>query len=90
MSKYRRYQMLKKCYPNCCILFLEKEKLKALGIDKEIIKSFKNIQSFINKRKVSYLIVENLEIVELNKVDFNKYCYYFYYCEIKLILDTFI
>lgn len=76
MSEYNRYKILKRCFNNYCIIFVNNN---SYGIDKELIK--------IKDKNISYIIVDNLTIVKLYKSINNQYSRYFYYYGIKKILD---
>lgn len=74
-----RYEIIKKLYPDYLILFKEKEKIKYMGIDKDIIEYFK-----LDKLKyVNKIILNNLDIEEINSYDNN--LYNIYYIKIKII-----
>ena len=74
-----RYEIIKKIYPNYLILFKEKEKIKYMVIDKDIVDYFK----IKNIKNVNKIILNNLDIEEIINYDNN--LYNIYYIKIKLI-----
>lgn len=74
-----RYEVIKKIYPDYLILFKEKDKIKCIGIDKEIITQFKlNNLNCVNK-----IILNNLDIEE--KISYDNNLYNVYYIKVKII-----
>lgn len=72
-----RYIILKKLYPNYLVLIKTKNKTKlfkykyeTLGIDKKIFKYLKG--KYLNQN-VNYIILENLEIIEIKTFVNNQY-----------------
>ena len=81
MSRYNRYKFLKKYYSHFCIVFLDKVNI---GIDSIIVNN-----EDLKIGDISYIIIDNLNIVKIFKADNNKYEKYFYYYGIKKILKVF-
>lgn len=74
-----RYFVLKKIYPDYLIFFLKKGEIKCIGETKLIVDIFGNdIKKFVN-----YLVINNLEIVEIKKYTNNLYD--LYYCKASMI-----
>ena len=74
-----RVEILRKLYPNCLILVKYKDKIKFVGIDKNIIDTF----GYENLKNVNKIILDNLEIVKYITYDNN--LYEEYYLKTKLI-----
>ena len=74
-----RYLILKSVYPNYLIFFKKKDDIKYIGETKLIIDTF----GLNVKKKVNYLIIENLDIIEIK--NHNNNLYDIYYCKAFLI-----
>ena len=74
-----RYEIIKKMYPNYLILFKVKDKIKYIGIDKDIIDYFK----LDNLKYVNKIVLNNLDIEKIEEYDNN--LYNTYYIKLKLI-----
>lgn len=73
-----RYVIIKKIYPDYLILFKEKENIKYVGIDKEIMKYFK----LDNLKNVNKILLNNLDIEE--KEEYTNNLYDIYYIKVKI------
>ena len=82
MGKIIRFKILKKKYPNLCILFQDKKYMTTYSFEKEIGTTEKELI----KKSVSYLIIDNLSIIKINKFQNNSYCVLLYRKMIKNIL----
>ena len=71
-----RVEVIKKLYPNYLILVKSQDKLKLIGIDKLIADTF-------GLENVNKLILDNLDIINIQKYDNN--LYELYYLKIRLI-----
>ncbi len=71
-----RVEIIKKLYPNYLILVKSQDKLKLIGIDKLIADTF-------GLENVNKLILDNLDIINIQKYDNN--LYELYYLKIRLI-----
>ena len=85
MSGYNRYKILKKCFNNNCILFINKDCFNSYDIDRKII--INNKEKYLENKNISYIIVDNLTIIKIYNACNNLYDKYFYYYGIKEILD---
>lgn len=74
-----RYVIIKKIYPDYLILFKEKENIKYVGIDKEIMKYFKQD----NLKNVNKILLNNLNIED--KEEYTNNLYDIYYIKAKII-----
>lgn len=83
MSKYYRYNFLKKYYPDYIIFITNKNKLITYDYDLKIVKLFN--YKLLN---INYIILDNIDIIKKidNKID-NKIHNYFYYFKITLLID---
>ena len=89
MSKVTRYKMLKRKYSEYCILFIDNKtgNFSSCGIDEKIVALSKyELEFFLGRRKIAYIIVDNLVIVK--KVDFvdNHYSDFFFSLALKVVL----
>lgn len=89
MSKVTRYKMLKRKYSEYCILFVDNKtgNFSSCGIDAKIIELSKyELETFLVRRKISYIIIDNLVIVK--KVDFidNHYSDFFFSLALQVVL----
>lgn len=73
---WERYNVIKEFYPNYLILFYKKEKIIAIGIDKEIKENF-------DIRRTNKIILNNLDIEKMEEYEHNDYS--FLYIKVKLI-----
>ena len=89
MSKVTRYRMLKRKYSEYCVLFLDKNgTFFSCGIDAKIVALSKyELEPFLVRRQISYIIIDNLDIVK--KVDFvtNHYSNFFFSLVLQIILQ---
>lgn len=81
--KSNRYNFFKRCYPNYLILIVKNKQLISYGIDKKILE-YLNIEKIreINKFKINYIILENINII--NKKEFLGNNYRLYYKRLKI------
>ena len=90
MSKVTRYRMLKRKYSEYCVLFLDKNgNFSSCGIDAKIVALSKyELEPFLVRRQISYIIVDNLDVVK--KVDFvnNHYSNFFFSLAIRVVLKS--
>lgn len=71
-----RYEFIKKIYKDYVIFIIKREKYCTLGNDKLICDLYGiNIKN-INEKEINYLILDNLELIEINKFENNKYYEY--------------
>ncbi len=82
MGKKVRFKILKKKYPNVCILFQDKKCITTYAFEKAIGTSEKELI----KKSVSYLIIDNLAIIKRKEFQNNCYCTVLYQKIMKNIL----
>lgn len=77
MSMINRYNFTKNIYKDYIVLIVRKKKLYTFNQDKRILNyiGFNNKIYRIRKRKINYLILDDLDIIEIIKYDnnYNKY-----------------
>ena len=76
MSLESRYLFLKKMYPTKVILIRKKDRYLSKGIDYLIFNYLNNNINNLKKLKISYILIENLEIIENNNYSNNNYLKY--------------
>lgn len=88
MSAYNRYYFTKKLFPNFLVLIVKKGKYYSYDGDVRILKyiKFKDKINIIKNKKINYLVLDELEIIE--KCEFidnqlNKYIFRLYRYNIK-------
>ena len=89
MSKVTRYKMLKRKYSEYCILFIDNKtgNFSSCGMDAKMIELSKyELETFLARRKISYIIVDNLNIIQ--KVNFgdNHYSDFFFSLALQVVL----
>ena len=89
MSAYNRYSFTKEVYPNYVVLLLKNGKYYSYGKDKMIIKyiGFKDRTNIFRKKKINYLVLDELDIVEKYEYLDNELDRYLYLIRMKKIFD---
>ena len=96
MSAYNRYYFTKKIYPNYLILLYKKGRYYSYGNDSKILRyiKFKNKLRYLDKNRINYLVLDNLDIVIKKEYDDNKLDKYLYlvylneiFNEIKVVMS---
>ena len=89
MSAYNRYEFTKKVYPKYIIILLKKGKPYSFDIDRKILKhvGFKDKTYILQKKKINYLVLDELDIVEKYDYDDNNYDKYLYLVKLNKIFD---
>ena len=89
MSAYNRYRFTKKVYPDYIVLLIKKEKYYSYGKDRKILEyiKFKNKTSILRKKKINYLVLDELDIVEQYEYLDNQIDRYMYLIRIKRVLN---
>ena len=90
MGLYNRYYIAKKKHQEYLIIIIKKEKYVSCGIDALILKRLKkntNIEHQLQKLHVNYLILDNLDIINIYTDENNEYNKYFYIEAIIKILN---
>ena len=69
MSAYNRYYFTKDVYPRYLVILLKKGKPYSFGIDRKILNyiRFKDKTYILQKKRINYLILDELDIVEILK-----------------------
>ena len=75
MSKFNRYNFTKKVYPDYIILLIRKEKYVTFDIDLKLIDYLEIDEdlSILDKLHINYIVLDDLEIIDIKKYDDNKY-----------------
>lgn len=84
MSKYNRYSLIKKIYPDYVVIILSKNHLITYNFDLDIIKLV-GINKLDNL-KINYIIVDELDL-DIKKFIDNNYFYYFKMILVKKVID---
>ena len=89
MSAYNRYYFTKGIYPNYIVILLKKGKRYSFSIDSKILSSigFKDKVSVFKKKKINYIVLDELDIIEKMEFDDNNYDKYVYLVKLNEILD---
>lgn len=89
MSAYNRYYFTKNIYPKYIIILLKKGKPYSFGLDRKILTyiKFKDKVSILQKNKINYLILDELDIIEIKDYVDNNYDRYEYLVNIKEMFD---
>ena len=80
MSRKFRYQFTKETFPGYIVFIVVKKKYVTYDDDLEILKyiKYKNRLSLLDKYKINYLVLDNLDIIvkkEFNDNNYNRYLY---------------
>lgn len=89
MSAYNRYYFTKEVHPNYLILLLKNDKYYSYGKDRRVLEyiKFKNKLQILKKKKINYLVLEELDIVEKEEYQDNQLTKYVYLTYFKDILN---
>ena len=81
MGYKNRYIFCKRTYPETIILFYHNDKYKVYSIDKEILTYLKvkevNTLKKLDRLKINYLVLNNMEIIKQQIFNENKYNLYY-------------
>ena len=88
MSAYNRYSFTKEVYPDYVVLLLRKDKYYSYGKDRKVLEyiKFNNKTSILRKKKINYLVLDELDIVEKFECIDNQIDRYMQLVKIKKIL----
>ncbi len=80
MSRKFRYQFTKETFPGYIVFIVVKKKYVTYDDDLEILKyiKYKNRLNLLDKYKINYLVLDNLDIIvkkEFNDNNYNRYLY---------------
>ena len=89
MSAYNRYNFTKGVYPNYIVLLYKKGKYYTFGKDREVLLyiKFKDKTNILRKKKINYLVLDELDIMEKYEYLDNQLNRYLYLIRMKKILD---
>lgn len=78
---YNRYSFTKKIYPKYLVIIQRKNKYFSFGNDLLILNSinFNNKIEILNDKKINYLILDNLDIIDIRDYIDNQYYRYLDY-----------
>ena len=88
MSMINRYKFTKKIYSDYLVIIYRLGNYYSFSYDKDILKyiKFKGNTNIIKRRRINYLVLNNLDIIEINKYKDNRYDYYMkIICIIKVV-----
>lgn len=87
MSAYNRYSFTKEVYPDYIVLLIKKDKYYSYGKDRKILEyiKFRNKTSILRKKKINYLVLDELDIVEKYEYLDNQIDRYMYFVRINSI-----
>ena len=88
MSMYNRYSFAKDIYRDCLVIIRRKNKYYSFDKDKLILDyiGFSDKLYLVRKYSISYIILDNLDIIDMVIYDSNNYYKYLYLSYIKIIL----
>ena len=88
MSMINRYNFTKNVYKDYLIIIRRKNKYYTFSKDKKILNyiNFKDKIYVIKKKQITYLVLDNLDIIDITKYDNNNYNKYLYLSYIDDIL----
>ena len=89
MSAYNRYRFTKEVYPDYIVLLYKKGKYYTYGIDRNVLDyiKFKDKTNVLRKKKINYLVLDELDIIEKYEYLDNQIDRYLYLIRMKKILD---
>ena len=89
MSAYNRYSFTKKIYSDYIVLLIKKNKYYTYGEDKKVLKyiGFKNNTYILRKKKINYLVLDELDIIEMYEYEDNELNRYLYLVYLEKIFD---
>ena len=89
MSAYNRYSFTKEVYPDYVVLLLKKDKYYSYGKDRKVLEyiKFNNKTSILRKKKINYLVLDELDIVERYEYMNNQIDKYMCLVRLKKILE---
>lgn len=88
MSMINRYTFTKNIYSDYLVIIYKLGNYYSFSYDKDILKyiKFKGNTNIIKRKRINYLVLNNLDIIEINKYYDNRYDYYLkIICIIKVV-----
>ena len=89
MSKKNRYKMIKKIFPNHFILFVFNSNYSSYMLDfilLKYLKNKKNLESYLEEKEISYVIIDNITIIKEKKYSSSNFNLFFFRCFLKEIV----
>ena len=88
MSRKYRYQFTKDTFPGYIVFLVVKRKYITYDNDLEILKyiKYKDKLSLLNKYKINYLVLDNLDIIIQKKFEDNNYYKYLYLIKLDKVI----
>ena len=89
MSAYNRYSFTKEVYPDYIVLLIKKDKYYSYGKDRKILEyiKFRNKTSILRNKKINYLVLDELDIVEKYEYLDNQFYRYMYWVRLNKVLE---
>ena len=89
MSAYNRYSFTKEVYPNYVVLLVKKDKYYSYGKDRKVLEyiGFKDKTYILRNKKINYLVLDELDIIEKNEYSDNELNKYIYLIQMKKLLN---
>lgn len=89
MSAYNRYSFTKRVYPDYIILLNKNNKYYSYGSDRMILDyiKFKNKTYILRKKKINYLVLDELDITEKMEFFDNMFDRYLYLAYLREIFN---
>ena len=91
MSSHNRYYFTKNVYPKYIVLLIKKDYYYSFGKDREILIliGFKNKMSLLKKKRINYVVLDNLDIVREESFPDNNYDKYMMLMYLGRIFDNY-
>ena len=88
MSRKYRYQFTKDTFPGYIVFLVVKRKYITYDNDLEILKyiKYKDKLSLLDKHKINYLVLDNLDIIIQKKFEDNNYYKYLYLIKLDKVI----
>ena len=89
MSAYNRYSFTKEVYPNYVVLLVKNNRYYSYAKDKRVLEyiGFKNKTNILRKKRINYLVLDELDIVEKYEYSSNELDRYLCLICMKKIFD---
>ena len=89
MSRKYRYQFTKDTFPGYIVFLVVKRKYITYDNDLEILKyiKYKDKLSLLDKYKINYLVLDNLDIIIQKKFEDNNYYKYLYLTKLDKVIN---
>ena len=89
MSSYNRYSFTKEVYSDYVVLLVKNNRYYSYARDRSVLEyiRFKNKTSILRKKRINYLVLDELDIVEKYEYSGNELDRYLYLIRMKKIFD---